>query len=162
MLIKEKQELDDSIIYHYTFTDTNNQVIWSFTMEHNYEESLGIDEYYLGNVYVQPKYRNNGYFNELMIVVLEDFKQLIHVKVDRNSFILDKYLKLGFKYSRPDSIMGYDWYSYDNKKESYNEIVDNIKKLINEIQTELFCMKYDFQPLPQELKMKYYPELNKC
>jgi len=98
---------------HY-ITIENDKIIYSYSITQFYERSD--DDLKLEAVYVQEEYRNQGYFNKIMNDVLElDFNRLFII-VYNTSFIVDKYIKLGFEYYNDvEDDDRYSWYIYIKK-----------------------------------------------
>lgn len=105
--IIQNQQWDFTQIVNYVYIEEETyKIVCSFSI--NVDE----DTTTLNNVYVDEEFRNKGLFNMMMRDVLNyqndvNMRDLV-VYVNRNNFIYNKYIKLGFEFVKRDKNSVYD------------------------------------------------------
>lgn len=113
ILLENKQDWNDYQAIEYTCI-IDNEVIYSYcisTIEKN--EYFNLDNsIMLSNVYVQKKYRQCGYFNEIINQVFNTYKCNIFINCKKGYWLIDKYKSFGFVYYK----------EYDGETNSYIKV----------------------------------------
>lgn len=109
--MKLLEEIWSDVKYvRYIKKDINDNIIYSFNLNWFDNEPTHPN---LNSVYVQPEYRNKGYFHELMQEAInESIKNgadKIYLSVYKNNTISEQYVKYGFK-KYNSRFKNIDWY----------------------------------------------------